>query len=44
MGLQRGWIQLNWDRFYSDLGVPVDASGQPDPLRSLSDSPYKMQR
>jgi hypothetical protein len=32
LGLQRGWIQLNWDQFYRDLGVRVDPSGQPDLL------------
>ena len=33
-GLQRGWIQLNWDQFYRDLGSPLDHSSQPDLLRS----------
>jgi hypothetical protein len=30
LGLQHGWIQLNWDQFYRDLGIRLDASGQPD--------------
>jgi hypothetical protein len=34
LGLQRGWIQLNWDLFYRDLGIRLDRSGQPDLLRS----------
>jgi hypothetical protein len=44
IGLQRGWIQLNWNQFYSDFGIPVDHSGQPDLFRSLGDSPHKKQR
>jgi hypothetical protein len=31
-GLQRGWIELNWDQFYRDLGIPLSPSGQPDLL------------
>jgi hypothetical protein len=31
-GLQRGWIQLNWDQFYRDLGIRLSPSGQPDLL------------
>jgi len=34
LGLQHGWIQLNWDKFYRDLGIRLDPSGQPDLLRS----------
>ena len=34
LGLQHGWIQLNWDLFYRDLGIHLDRSGQPDLLRS----------
>jgi hypothetical protein len=34
LGLQRGWIQLNWDQFYRDLGIRLDRFGQPDLLRS----------
>ena len=34
LGLQHGWIQLNWDRFYRDLSIPLNPSGQPDLLRS----------
>jgi hypothetical protein len=33
LGLQHGWIQLNWDKFYRDLGIRLDPSGQPDLLR-----------
>jgi hypothetical protein len=32
LGLQRGWIQLNWDQFYRDLGIRLSPSGQPDLL------------
>ena len=28
LGLQHGWIQLNWDLFYRDLGVLIERSGQ----------------
>jgi hypothetical protein len=35
LGLQRGWIQLNWDQFYRDLGIRLDPSGQPDLLHSV---------
>jgi hypothetical protein len=34
LGFQHGWIQLNWDKFYRDLGIRLDPSGQPDLLRS----------
>jgi hypothetical protein len=34
LGLQHGWIQLNWDQFYRDLGIRLDPSGHPDLLRS----------
>ena len=34
LGLQQGWIQLNWDQFYRDLSIPFKPSGQPDLLRS----------
>jgi hypothetical protein len=33
-GLQHGWIQLNWEKFYRDLGIRLDPSGQPDLLHS----------
>jgi hypothetical protein len=32
IGLQRGWIQLNWDQFYRDLGIRLSPSAQPDLL------------
>ena len=35
LGLQHGWIQLNWDKFYLDLGIRLDPSGQPDLLHSV---------
>jgi|GEM_PF-2002094 len=41
IGFQRGWIQLNWNQFYSDLGVPLNRSGEPDFLKGLADSPSK---
>jgi len=41
IGFQRGWIQLNWNQFYSDLGVPLNRSGEPDFTKGLSDSPSK---
>jgi hypothetical protein len=34
LGFQHGWIQLNWDKFYRDLGIRLDPSGHPDLLRS----------
>jgi len=34
LGFQHGWIQLNWDQFYRDLGIRLDRFGQPDLLRS----------
>jgi hypothetical protein len=34
LGFQHGWIQLNWDQFYRDLGVFIERSGQTDLLRS----------
>ena len=41
IGFQRGWIQLNWNQFYSDLGVPIGKNGEPDFLGHLTDSPTK---
>jgi hypothetical protein len=38
VGLQHGWIQVNWDLFYRDLGIRTDHSGQPD-LLSPSSNP-----
>lgn len=34
LGFQHGWIQLNWDKFYRDLGIRLDPSGHPELLRS----------
>jgi hypothetical protein len=36
LGLQNGWIQLNWNQFYRDLGIRLDPSGHPDLLRFYS--------
>lgn len=36
LGLQHGWIELNWDKFYRDLGIRLDPSGQPDLQRFYS--------
>jgi len=33
-GLQLGWIQLNWDKFYRDFGIRLNPSGHTDLLRS----------
>jgi hypothetical protein len=35
-GLQRGWVELHWDRVESDLGLPLRNGDGRDLFRSYS--------
>jgi hypothetical protein len=39
MGLQNGWIEVNWEKVSQDLNIP-DLSG-PDPFRTLREAKDK---
>jgi hypothetical protein len=36
LGLQKGWIEIHWDRLQGDLGVPTHLFEGADPFRSYS--------
>jgi hypothetical protein len=36
LGLQKGWIEIHWDRLQGDLGVPTHPFEGADPFRSYS--------
>ncbi|MFM7268829.1 MAG: hypothetical protein ACKOZT_09615 [Cyanobium sp.] len=35
-GLQRGWVEMHWDRMESDLGLPLRFGDVRDLFRSYS--------
>ena len=36
LGLQKGWLEIHWDRVEQDLGLPSQPFQGPDPFRSYS--------
>ena len=44
IAFDRSWIQLNWNQFYTDLGVPLNQSGEPDFLKGIGDTPAKQRK
>lgn len=36
LGLQKGWIEIHWDRVQADLGLPLRVNDGVDPFRSYS--------
>lgn len=36
VGIQKGWIEIHWDRVQSDLNIPAHRDDGIDPFRSYS--------